>query len=496
MPPPSPAGMSEQQDPIEVLIQIIMDATGFNRDEIQPDMDLRRDLSIRSSRLPIIMDTAERRFGITIELEDFIGLRTVRDIAGKISEIVAGKERCRSLVPAAGPDRQEAAPAGLSEQQDSIEVLIQIIMDATGFNRDEIQPDMDLRRDLSIRSSRLPIIMDAAERRFGITIELEDFIGLRTVRDIAGKISDIVAAKEGAGLTPAARAAEPEQGRDEIVHSSEEEAGLKRLVFKSVPLELSASAPIQLSRGETVLLLSPDRDDAIAEKAGAIFRQDYGVEPLPLLFREAKGGGPEGYDILTDAGSCQVSEQISNMASLAGMVITLPEGWSKKLSSMADVSRFLRGVFSSVKTFLQSPAKKFVLLIHCRDDTETPGRLAAEGMLGMFLSAAQEYASVQFRTLEIEKDTDFRTALRDALDRGYPVVEMAHRDGKVFTSEAHIAPALFREPASLTLSPGDVVVMSGGATGSAPTWHAVLRPLSPAWSFWGERFSIQSVEWM
>ena len=72
-----------------------MDATGFNRDEIEPDMDLRRDLSIRSSRLPIIMDAAERQFGITIELEDFLHVRTVKDIAERISEIInrAGRRR-------------------------------------------------------------------------------------------------------------------------------------------------------------------------------------------------------------------------------------------------------------------------------------------------------------------------------------------------------------------------------------------------------------------
>jgi NAD(P)-dependent dehydrogenase (short-subunit alcohol dehydrogenase family)/acyl carrier protein len=476
------AGTSEQQDPIEVLIEIIMDATGFNRDEIEPDMDLRRDLSIRSSRLPIIMDTAEGRFGITIELEDFIGLRTVRDIAGKISDIVAAKEGA-GLAPAARPVNPD--PAGKSEQQDSIEALIEIIMDATGFNRDEIQPDMDLRRDLSIRSSRLPIIMDAAERRFEITIELEDFIGLRTVRDIAGKISDIVAAKEGAGQVPATSPVDLEEVRGEILQSSGEEAGLKRLAFRSVPLDLSASAPIQLSRGETVLLLSPDRNDAIAENAGAVFRQDYGIDPLPLLCMEREGGGQEGYDILTDEGSCQVSEQISKMASLAGMVIILPEDRLKKLSSMADVSRFLWGLFSSLKTFLQSPAKKFVLLIHCRDDAETTGLLAAEGMLGMFLSAAQEYASVQFRTLEIEKDTDFRTALRDALDRGYPVVEMVYRDSRVFTPEAHIAPSLFQGPARLILSPGDVVVMSGGATGIGAHLARSLAPFKPRLVFLG-----------
>ena len=112
--------------------------------------------------------------------------------------------------PASGRNTRDgqpsSAPAASSAHQDHIEALIQIIMEATGFNRDEIQPDMDLRKDLSIRSSRLPVIMDGAERRFGITIELEDFIGLRTVRDIARKISAIVAGKEGTGLPPAAEA--------------------------------------------------------------------------------------------------------------------------------------------------------------------------------------------------------------------------------------------------------------------------------------------------
>ena len=106
------------------------------------------------------------------------------------------------------------------EHQDLMERLIRIIMDATGFNRDEIQPDMDLRRDLSIRSSRLPIIMDAAERQFGITIELEDFIDVRTVKDIAQRISKIIARQEGAGLQPATKAVDPGPVRDETLKPS------------------------------------------------------------------------------------------------------------------------------------------------------------------------------------------------------------------------------------------------------------------------------------
>jgi hypothetical protein len=146
---------------------------------------------------------------------------------------------------------------------------------------------------------------------------------------------------------------------------------------------------------------------------------------------------------------------------------------------MADVSRLLRGLFLLVKAFLQSPVKKFVVLIHSREDTETPGRLLAEGMLGLFLSAAQEYTSVQFRTLEIDRDTDLRAALRGALDRGYPVVETMHRDGGVFTSEGQVAPSTFKELSSLNLNPGDVVVMSGGATGITAHLARSLVPFAP-----------------
>ncbi|MGO9953740.1 MAG: beta-ketoacyl synthase N-terminal-like domain-containing protein, partial [Dissulfurispiraceae bacterium] len=94
-----------------------------------------------------------------------------------------------ATTPAPTLQPSEGRRTGVSEDQDIMERLIRIIMDATGFERDEIQPDMDLRKDLSIRSSRLPIIMDAAERQFGITIELEDFIGACTVHDIAQRIS-------------------------------------------------------------------------------------------------------------------------------------------------------------------------------------------------------------------------------------------------------------------------------------------------------------------
>ena len=248
------------------------------------------------------------------------------------------------------PAIPEPASPALDEapgHQDHLETLIHIIMDATGFNRDEIEPDMDLRRDLSIRSSRLPIIMDAAERQFGITIELEDFIHVRTVKDIAQRISEIIDRQEGAGLRPVAPAVDPGPERAEILKPSPDEASLKRLVFHQAEVEPAASIPMELSPGESVLLLSPDRDDRLAGSVGDILRLDYGVETVPLLFMPGNlGPGVESYNLLTDAGSSRAAERISGLASLAGMVITLPQGGSARLRDIGGGGAASQGALS------------------------------------------------------------------------------------------------------------------------------------------------------
>ena len=475
------------------LIGIIMDATGFEREEIQPAMDLRRDLSIRSSRLPIIMDAAERQFEITIEMEDFLDVRTVEDIAQRISGIMV-----RQGVAVQQPDAKAADPvteptgqaspacSGTPEGDDLMERLIRIIMDSTGFEREEVQPGMDLRRDLSIRSSRLPIIMDAAERQFGIEIEMEDFIDVRTVADIAQRIALILGRQGAVSTQPQAQAAASEAVREQTRKPAQGEACLKRIVFDHVALETAASNPVSLSPGESVILLAPGPDNAIAAGLKEALRQDYGVDALPMLFLRGNGiPGAECFDIMTNEGAGKAAESIAVLADLAGMVITLPQVGSENLPSMADVSRLLSGLFLQLKAFLQSPKKKFVVLVHSRENAETPSRLLAEGMLGLFLSAAQEYSSVQFRTLEIGRDTDLRAALRGALDRGCSAVEIVLRDGKLLTSAGHSAPVPFADASGLKLSPGDVIVMSGGATGISAHLARSLAPFMPRLVFLG-----------
>jgi NAD(P)-dependent dehydrogenase (short-subunit alcohol dehydrogenase family) len=108
-----------------------------------------------------------------------------------------------------------------------------------------------------------------------------------------------------------------------------------------------------------------------------------------------------------------------------------------------------------------------------------------EGLLGLFLSAAQEYPAIQFRTLEVDRETDLTHALRAALDKGCATVELICRGGKLFTSQAHVAPAVFDVPPHLELNPGDVVVMSGGASGISAHLARSLAPFAPRLVFLG-----------
>ncbi len=108
-----------------------------------------------------------------------------------------------------------------------------------------------------------------------------------------------------------------------------------------------------------------------------------------------------------------------------------------------------------------------------------------EGLLGLFLSAAQEHPAVQFRTMEIDRGTDLSLALRAALDKGFAEVELIHREGRIFTSQAHPAPAVFGDPPPPTLNPGDVVVISGGGTGISAHLARALVPFAPRLVFLG-----------
>ncbi|MGC8604114.1 MAG: acyltransferase domain-containing protein, partial [Desulfomonilaceae bacterium] len=339
--------------------------------------------------------------------------RTLNNLFGSMAnpaQIERGFKEASVVTPA---PVSTYVPAQLeqSEESDTTETIIRIIMEVTGYERDEIEPNMDLREDLAIRSSRLPVIMDAVESHFGIKIELEDFIDVRTIRDLAQRLDSVLfrqtASKELYKPHPSRK------GVNDVENAQEE--NLKRLIFSEVPILNDSFQPLELSPLDSVVIVGPASSEDLCRQAGDIFRRDYGVR-IDHFFYNPADSGLEGpfVDLLSDSGIVDVTESIRSLESLAGLVFITDEVFETRYSDADILSDFLTGFFKIFREFIDKPTKKMAVCLQVGSDSPSA---FLEALTGMFLSAALEFSSVQFRTVFLDSITDLRMALRSAMDR-------------------------------------------------------------------------------
>ena len=217
------------------------------------------------------------------------------------------------------PDALAPIPEG-----DYVEGVIRIIMDATGYERDEIEPHMDIRQDLAIRSSRLPVIMDAAERQFGVVIKLEDFINVRTVQEIADRIAS-VRQRDGArgataGSESASSPATPSAAAPETATAGApiEPKEIKRLVFRQAPLAAVSGNRLQIPPGQEVAVMSFSPGSTLAAAVADRLARELEIVPLTT---DLSGQ----FDLASPEGAANAAQHLAGAASLAGLVLVLDE---------------------------------------------------------------------------------------------------------------------------------------------------------------------------
>jgi malonyl CoA-acyl carrier protein transacylase len=421
---------------------------------------------------------------------------TEQHLETALDRMFPGLENARTAVPAP-PDRQEgasdhpaqpmAAPcppqqATITERsvEDVTEAVIRIIMKVTGYDREEIAPGMDLREELSIRSSRLPVIMDALEGHFGIKVEFQDFGDVRTVQDVSDRISGIMAREKSRNDAAKTSRIVPER---EVASKSEqavEKSPIRRVVFKEIAVESSATEPVELTPLDSVVVLSSGSGEDMLKRVGDVFRRDYGCNIFPMRFlEESRDAKRAAFDLRTPESTDLAAGILHDIESLAGVAIILDNAAETRLRSMEDISSVLEGFFTLLKTFLESPAKKFMILVNVSNRPLGIARLLAEGLLGGFLSAAHEFSSVLFRTVRVTGDADIRDVIRGALNRSQKYTETAFEGGRVpttLTFAGNAAPILFSEEPGLKLGKEDVILFSGGCSGVMPCLAQGLVP--------------------
>ena len=69
----------------------------------------------------------------------------------------------------AAPAARAAAPAR-DELPEAARKVLEILAAACGRDADSLKPEMDLRYDLALRSSRFPLIVQEVEEELGISV--------------------------------------------------------------------------------------------------------------------------------------------------------------------------------------------------------------------------------------------------------------------------------------------------------------------------------------
>ena len=434
---------------------------------LQNDYDIRCFIEIGPKKVltNLLLDTLDGENGIPTclpsgEEKAFRGAAAKLFVKG-----ILKLPKTLSFMPLNGPassteDRPKGVENGSSSPGSTVEAVMGIIMEATGYERDEIDEHMDLRDDLAIRSSRLPIILDAMEHRFGITIDLTDFIHLRTVSEIAERVEQWILK----GPDAPEKSKRPLPVREDI----------KRILFSKTPLTEGKPRPFSFHPGGSVCILSTGKRGRVYHPMEKLFQGEWGLTTVFRKLHWGSGGLRSRWRM--NKGRAQALGRLKSIPSLTGMVLDIRGFPLEQYDSMNGAAGLLEQLFSLVKAATESPNLTFVLLLHdCREDGS--GGVLAEGVLGMFLSCAHEYPSVAFRTVGLDRGTNPEVALLKALKDHDPVIERIHGNIAAYTMEGSPAPIVYRRSSEMGLGGKEVVVFSGGGSGITARLARSLIPL-------------------
>jgi len=362
---------------------------------------------------------------------------------------------------------------------DYLEQVIRIIMNATGYERSEVEPDMDIRQDLAIRSTRLPVIMDAAERQFGISILVEDFIGVRTVREIADRIAEVASRSGGAAHGPGdGEVSVPSPGtrrEPEDDKASSDAEPVKRLVLREVLLDRPVPESLGLDPSGAVAVIGADSSSGLGLATAEVLEKELDAEVVLLDLPGMDGRGEPA----SQGRSEDAAERLKSIESLAGVVVILDGEVDVGLRSAERVPSTLTELFRCVQTLMQSHSRRFCLLLKRGLADDDPAEVVFQGFLGILLTASLEYTSVCFRSVSLDIDTKIRSALPQALDSGCDELEIIYRGQEAYTTEAVPETIFSCGERMMALELGSVVVVSGGGHGITSHLARALAPFQP-----------------
>ncbi|AGF78524.1 polyketide synthase family protein [Desulfocapsa sulfexigens DSM 10523] len=381
-----------------------------------------------------------------------------------------------NFTPGLVPDTPGAGNAGpVPENNAVLEQVIQIIMDATGYERDEIDAEMNVRDDLAIKSSRIPIIVDAAEKTFNITTTLEDFLSVQTVQDLANRVAELM---EGDDFQVPAQKVSINKSISASTHNtptfvSSSKYGINRLVYQEEKITVNKETSLQIAPDSRILLLSLDAENNL-QQLNNTFRDSYRCEAVSLQIK--KDHHQDGYiDFFNSEETLRVVEEISAEGPLTGIVLISDSQAEQNLSPLEIVS-LVTSYFALFQHFLKSNKRKFCIHLHHNNSPVETDSLLGQSILGLLFTAAKEFKGLCLRRLAFRGKVDIPELLRTALNLSNPLIDLLIEDHQLYTYKAARHTLSGAEEPALTLAKDDVIVISGGGRGVTSYLARSLAP--------------------
>ena len=198
-------------DVTALALQVVSEKTGYPVEMLDLDMEMEAGLGIDSiKQVEILSELQERLPGVPeISPSELATLRTLRDVADKLSGGIAAAVAVTPLaasVPAVAPVTTTSIPASPLASVDITAMALQVVAEKTGYPVEMLDLDMEMEAGLGIDSiKQVEILSELQERLPGIPeISPAELASLRTLRDVADKLSGGVAAAAGATQPAAA----------------------------------------------------------------------------------------------------------------------------------------------------------------------------------------------------------------------------------------------------------------------------------------------------
>ncbi len=344
------------------------------------------------------------------------------------------------------------------------EQVINIIMEATGYDRDEIKPEMDIRHDLAIQSSRIPVIIDAAEETFNISTSLEDFFTVKTINDLVDRISELMEEDENRSFqkTVAPETLLPivEEGVTQTI--SDSERTINRMVFEKTEI-IPQPVELQSIEASSTILLLILGDQIESSAIGSYFKKQYRADVISLLIQK-ENSGKNCINLFHLGETEQLIESLSSNNLLAGIVLITDDLAEHRLK-LHEIDSFLFHYFLLFQHFLKSENRCFSIHLRQSQDILAFDSIITQSILGLYHTAIKEYKSLCFRSVITSERIEPEHLLNQALNCNNPIIELFLENDRIFTLKATQKPVPSTSKQQQKLSHGDVVVISGGGRG-------------------------------